>query len=379
MLDLGGPAVGLCAVAKNEGTYLEEWIAYHHLMGFAPIRVYAHDCTDNSHAVLARLAKAGLCEWVPFTSPAEDRPEWIAYADGLERLLDRTDWLTFVDIDEMIVTPKHASIQSFLREREGLDAIGVNRMVFGSSGHKTREPGLVMERFTRCAPREFRGNHMLRTLARSEVIELPRAHGTRLKPGTVHRTVAGEDLDDSGLSREVSHDAIRVQRYFTKSRQEWDQRAEGRRSPIKRRIEAEFEENDRNEQEDATILRWADPVRQLIVEINAGDIDIVYSELDAARRRLRELETETARVQQGLEQHRAQLAAAHAALNAETERSAELEQRLESAALLVARARSSATWRIGERAVRLGRLLTFRRTRGDSALDVATRQLGPGS
>lgn len=368
--------VGICAIAKNEGAYLEEWIAYHHLMGFGPIRVYAHESTDNSHAVLTRLAKAGLCEWVPWITPPNRKPQWLAYQDGLEQLRARSDWLTFIDLDELLVTPRHASIQAFLAEYGHLGAIAVNWKMFGSGGHQRHERGLMMERFTRCAPKEFRSNRAVKTLARTEAIEIPRVHTCHFAPGVVYQTVRGEAIGDQvGSSEDIDHDAIRVNHYFTRSLEEWQAKATRGRgakrpnSPIKHRTLEEFERNDRNEEQDAAVLRWAEPVKRLIAEINATDIDSVYAELDAADRRARRLETDTERLRDALELATAQSASLHAALLA-------AERRLETAGAAVARARASASWRLGTRLVHGARLLALRRAQGESALDLAERQLG---
>src|SRR5690606_38250847 len=109
--------------------------------------------------VLERLARKGIAEWVPWTAPPDKKPQWVAYEDGLAKLRDRADWIAFIDLDEFVVIPEHASIQDFLADYGHLEAIAINWKMFGSSGHEKHEPGLVIERFTRCAKRSFSGNH----------------------------------------------------------------------------------------------------------------------------------------------------------------------------------------------------------------------------
>lgn len=381
--------VGICTIAKDEGSYLEEWVVYHHLQGYAPIRVYAHECSDNSHAVLARLTKYGLCEWEAFVSPRNRKPQWIAYEQGMEALRDRTDWIAFIDIDEFIVTPGHSNIHAFLAEYGQLGAIAINWKMFGSAGLARREPGLVIERFTRCASRDFTSNRSIKTLARTNLIEIPRVHTAHFAPGTVYQTVLGEPIaEHAGRSSRVDHDTIRINHYFTRSLEEWEHKAARGRgakradSSIKHRTQEEFDAQDRNEEVDKEILRWAQPIRSLAAELREADLDVVYLELDIARRRTRQLEAQVTNLRA---ERRAAISRANAllaALQAEIRRSElltaqarVLTERLSAASDQLKRVAESASWRIGSNAVRVGRMAMMRRTEGRTALALSVQAL----
>jgi hypothetical protein len=265
------PRVAICAIAKNESAYLEEWVAYHHLIGFDPIRIYSHEPTDDSEEVLERLARKGIAEWVPWTAPPDKKPQWVAYEDGLAQLRDRADWIAFIDLDEFVVIPEHASIQAFLADYGHLEAIAINWKMFGSSGHDKHEPGLVIERFTRCAMRSFSGNHAVKTLARIDAVEIPRVHTCHFREGVTYQTVSGEEIPEMvGKSEVVTHNLIRLNHYFTRSREEWDNKAKRGRGakpanhPLKHRQEHEFHNNDRNEREEIDILAYIPKVKAFL-------------------------------------------------------------------------------------------------------------------
>jgi len=374
--------VGICAIAKDEGSYLEEWVAYHHLQGYGPIRVYAHECTDNTHNVLARLAKYGLCEWEAFVSPPRRKPQWMAYQHGMEVLRPRTDWLAFIDLDEFLVTPQHRSIQAFLAEYGHLGAIGVNWKMFGSAGRLTREPGFVIERFTRCAAPDARANRSIKMLARTDTIDIPRVHTAHFVPGTVYQTVLGEPIGEHvGMSERVSHDVIRVNHYFTRSLEEWERKATRGRgakrsnSPIKHRTREDFDANDHNDEVDTEILRWVEPMQTLIAELREVDLDSVYGELDAEQRRARRLQTDVTRIGEELRFAASRSTSLQVALQAESRRCDALEQEAQALRELVERIADSTSWRVGTRAVRVARLATLRGSGGASALDVPARTL----
>jgi hypothetical protein len=143
--------------------------------------------------------------------------------------------------------------------------------MFGSSGHLTHDPGLVIERFTRCAPRGFRGNRAIKTLARLDTIEVPRVHTCHFAAGVEYQTVLGERIPPSaGTSRIVSHDIIRINHYFTRSREEWDVKAARGRGakpahhPRKHRNEREFYSCDRNDDEDTQLLSYVQEINEFI-------------------------------------------------------------------------------------------------------------------
>ena len=270
-------AVAICAIAKNEGPYLAEWVAYHHLIGFNPILVYNHDSTDSSAEVLDRLQQRRLVEPYPWTSPPGQKPQWVAYEDGLRRLRDRADWIAFIDLDEFVVLPRHDTVQQFLDDFGSGEAIAMNWKMFGSAGHRRHEPGLVMERFTRCAARRFGGNKAVKTLARPRAIKKPMVHTCLFRDGVSYRTVTGEEIPPGkGKSTRISHDIIRLNHYFTRSWEEWQAKAARGRGakqpnhPKKHRTEQEFVKNDRNEHEDREILIHAPRVKQLLATLNGS-------------------------------------------------------------------------------------------------------------
>ena len=276
-----GPKVAICAIAKNEARYLKEWVAYHHLIGFDPIRVYNHESEDDSSAVLDHLAECGLVEWKAWCAPPDKKPQWLAYEDGLASLRNRADWIAFIDLDEFIVTPRHPSIQEFLLEHDEMDAIAINWKMFGSAGHKTYEPRPVIERFDRCAEKSFSGNRAVKTLARVGAIEVPRVHTCHFRPGVSYETVIGEVLHPAegsdmpmGKSKTVTHGTIRINHYFTRSREEWDEKAARGRGakpanhPLKHRQIHEFEANDRNEEQEVDIVKLVPAVKELLAEVS---------------------------------------------------------------------------------------------------------------
>lgn len=265
------PRAAICAIAKNERSYLHEWVAYHRLIGFEDILVFDNESDDDSAAVLDYMQTCGLVESAPLSVAASVKPQWVAYEAGLERLRGRCDWVAFIDLDEFIHLPRHHSIGSFLEEFSALDALAVNWKMFGSAGQVERGPGLVIERFTRCAPQRFHGNRSIKTLARPDAIETPLVHTCEFRKGVRYQTVTGEVIPPgNGASQTVTHDTIRIHHYFTKSAEEWRAkmlRGRGDKpdgDPRKARAASEFASNDRNEEEDSALRGYSGSVRRIM-------------------------------------------------------------------------------------------------------------------
>ena len=183
--------------------------------------------------------------------------------------------MALIDLDEFFVLPKHDTIQAFLAEYGHLEAIAVNWKMFGTSGHQRREPGLVIERFARCAPRTFGGNRSIKTLARVDAIEMPRVHTCHFREGVryPHGRGRGDNAESAGRSREVSHDVIWLQPLLHPLPRGVGR--EGRKGrgakpaghPLKHRTETEFVHNDRNDEEDTAILARREELQRLLEQL----------------------------------------------------------------------------------------------------------------
>ncbi|GMA79670.1 hypothetical protein GCM10025880_60870 [Methylorubrum aminovorans] len=67
-------AVTLVAIARNEGTYLVEWLAHHLAIGFDRIVVYDNESQDDTRALFKALSPRDLrLRRIPWPSPSTIR------------------------------------------------------------------------------------------------------------------------------------------------------------------------------------------------------------------------------------------------------------------------------------------------------------------
>jgi hypothetical protein len=133
-----------CAIYLDEAFYLREWIEFHRLVGVERFYLYDNESTDDHRAVLAPYVEQGIVvmhEWP--IKPGQ----LIAYLHCLEKYGAESRWIAFVDLDEFLFSPTYAPVSEILTEFEQHPAVAVNWAMFGSSGHRTRPPGLAIENY----------------------------------------------------------------------------------------------------------------------------------------------------------------------------------------------------------------------------------------
>jgi len=136
-------------IAKNEASYLVEWLEFHRIAGVEHVYIYDNGSDDETVAILQSYIRAGFVSYVPWANFDQNAvPQRQAYAHALCNFGPRWRWMAFIDVDEFLFPLKSDSLRTALREYEDLPAVAVHWHMFGSSGHKRRPSGLVIENYT---------------------------------------------------------------------------------------------------------------------------------------------------------------------------------------------------------------------------------------
>lgn len=135
--------LALCCIVKDENTYLEEWIQYHQKIGVEHFYIYDNDSRIPVKETLAHLP-ATLVTVISFGGPAAQLPAYQACLDAHGK---EAQWIGFIDTDEFVVPKTTTQLPQLLKQYEAFGGLGINWIVFGSSGHKTRPQGLQTQNF----------------------------------------------------------------------------------------------------------------------------------------------------------------------------------------------------------------------------------------
>jgi len=260
-------SLAICTT-KNEAPYLLEWLSYYKTIGFTNCLIVTNNNTDCSIEILSRLQST--CDWINFLEHDMSNSDGAPQAQAIRlatRWIKETNFrglAAVLDADEFLYLKAHSSVEEFFHSFHGADCILLNWRIYGSSGHFSRLPGLVIERFTYCAPEDFYLQKEFKSLFRVDDgfrrlgLHFPRLEGSR------NRTFVfsdGQISDKRFLSERpyrrysrIALDTAQVNHYAIKSHEEFSRKkARGRGAAAKpsaelrpRHTDAFFEKHDQN-------------------------------------------------------------------------------------------------------------------------------------
>lgn len=237
--------LSVAAIAKNEGTYIKEWIDFHKNFGVEHFLIYDNDSTDNTRDILAPYIRSGLVTCIPWPwFLRTHNPQSLAYAHALAMLSGVSRWVAFVDLDEFLFSKQQPSLPQALAEFEDEPALGVYWALFGTSGFATRQPGPVTQTYTRrlaypCDPeapapypaalrRDPSASHFKSIVQPLRVRATINPHCFKTDRFPV--LAVDENRRDlrEGEPRHVSFEKFQINHYFSKSREEFEERLQRR-------------------------------------------------------------------------------------------------------------------------------------------------------
>jgi hypothetical protein len=223
----------ICAVSKNEGLYIQEWAAYHKILGCEKIFLYDAE-TDDTKQKLAQYINEGFVKFIPWhIHPAQ----WQAYSDYIvgnqfENPNDsRRTWAALIDIDEFILPMGDESVEDFLKGFDDkVSAIGIGWQMFGSNNRYLRPKenhGSVVMNYFRCQDYSEFKERMTKCFVRPYgcVAHVRDPHYFDPKPGFRVLREDGRELRWGDHHHRTNDDfpveRMRLNHYFTKSFEDW--------------------------------------------------------------------------------------------------------------------------------------------------------------
>ena len=269
------------AIVKNEADSLLEWIAFHRLVGIDHFYIADNVSTDATWPILKALQKQGLVTTFRFPTLGEKAPQLLAYKRILKMAQGKFTAVAFVDADEYITPMDNShSIRPFLLEwfdSPHVSGVVLNWACFGSGGAVFKEPGLVIERFTRRFSAERNHNKHYKSIVRPEAVEkFLNPHMARLREGR-YLNALGQSFTPHpdkpyGLTADLVWEPVRVNHYVVKSLEEFLVR----KSPVgsaarfgKVKHERFFKAHDRNDETCEVAAKMAPAVKEEMARLEA--------------------------------------------------------------------------------------------------------------
>lgn len=194
----------VCAIVRDEGAYLAEWLNHYRRQGATQFWLYDNESTDESLQADADVRDADIrvIAW-----PGRG-VQLAAYQDARTRCA--ADWLAFVDADEFLYHPDGRRLIDVLEAQPAhVRGVWAPWRMFGYGGHDTRPSGGVVHNYRWRAADDHPHHaywHGGKTIAR------PGAIRGFLDPHHLELTGGEEALEDAS--------GLLVNHYVTKSREE---------------------------------------------------------------------------------------------------------------------------------------------------------------
>lgn len=140
--------ISICAIFKNEASYLKEWLEYYLLLEVDHFYLYNNNSTDSYQEVLKPYIDKGivtLIEW------PEVPGQISAYKNWYENYRCETNWCSFLDLDEFLCPINEVSLKGWLDKHHKYPLYAIYWKVFGTSGKIIPDMDqLVIEQYTNC-------------------------------------------------------------------------------------------------------------------------------------------------------------------------------------------------------------------------------------
>ncbi|WP_319778396.1 glycosyltransferase family 2 protein [Maridesulfovibrio sp.] len=212
--------LGLCAIAKNETKYLEEWVRYHLGIGVDHIILFDNDSDIPVSETLKDWISAGAITVIEAPGACKQLP---CYETALSKFGAQFCWLGFIDLDEFIVTKNQMSLPEFLLAYEPYGGLGVNWVCFGSSGYIESPDDYVIRAYKLRLPDEHNKNLHIKSIIQPSKVKsiASNPHSFLFKEGFFAVNELKHPIPAGSAFSYFTNELIQINHYVTRSREDY--------------------------------------------------------------------------------------------------------------------------------------------------------------
>ncbi len=278
--------LGVAMIIRNGSEYLDEWICYHILIGISHFYIYDNESTDGLKGVLDKWIKKGIVTYIFYPG---DCIQMEAYNHAIAHFQNDVKYLAIIDSDEFIaVTDRSRTLPEVIEEIEAkyelsmderlggsFGGVALNWRIYGTSNHKVRQSGLVIENYTWRGKDDVTENALVKTICNPRRVErFPNPHAPIYKKGYCGISEKGSFVIGS-MFFDGMCSKLRVNHYHSKSEEELREKFK-RGWPDQEHhdvVDAEVEKRiwqvrkNHNAVEDRILADYADEVRRMMESV----------------------------------------------------------------------------------------------------------------
>lgn len=219
----------VCVVAtlRDELKFVDEWLAYHRLLGVDHFLLYDDDPggTLERH-IVPHLDYATVVPWYGRGDAEPDgNRQAAAYMHSLDTVRDEFEWVCFLDLDEFIVLRRHANVAAYLDQFADAGSVSLFWRNFGHNGFFEDPGGLVTSALTR---RRRRPGRQYKSFTRTRAIRgIKSAHQCELHRGYRRADANGDAFYPNAVERDPHGEAFPayINHYYCRSFKRWMERS----------------------------------------------------------------------------------------------------------------------------------------------------------
>jgi len=251
-----------------------EWLAFHYIVGFRKFYFYAHHCTDETSDILAKISSA--LDIKAFQIPGlMDFVQLKAYQHAYDNFGHEVDWMAFIDGDEFLFPVAADDLRDVLQDYSyrKMSALAAYWVCYGSSGHISEPPGLVIDNYRRRPNLNFIRNRHVKSIVmgRQQMTASANSHLFTTLFGTydeLMRPVTHGFMRDT----EPSYEKLRINHYICQSQAYYlgfkNKSGMADAGHAVRRPDDWWSFHDQNDESDEMIGRFQDRLAKMVAELN---------------------------------------------------------------------------------------------------------------
>jgi hypothetical protein len=210
------PYLSICACLGYDAPYLVEWIEFHRVMGVERFFLYNNGDREVQAELLKPYVEEGVVVLYDWPGP---RPQRRAFDHCLNEHRGDSRWIAFIDTDEFVFSPTGRALPEVLAGYAEAAAVGVNLSVFGTSGHRTKPSGLLIENYLLKHPL---GDRHIKSIVDPQRVVRSLSEHTFVFDDALEVDENGDPIwRGGGRTCYTSCSRLRINHYRTKSAEEW--------------------------------------------------------------------------------------------------------------------------------------------------------------
>ncbi|MDD5271544.1 MAG: Stf0 family sulfotransferase [Methylovulum sp.] len=158
----------IVAQARGEEYIVNQWIAYHLMIGFDKIFLFDH----LSDPPLSDVVDKAFEDKVELRRVTKDAViQRAVYDYAFRQLCNDMDWIAFIDLDEFIVLKNHGNIKDFLAQFPAdTGCVLLHWECFTSQGYENNPDGCIFDNYTQSIDYKAPQNTTVKSIARREAL-----------------------------------------------------------------------------------------------------------------------------------------------------------------------------------------------------------------